>query len=146
MKFLKQPPNLNHMHKKAPSKTYTVELSEEEAEIFETVVSCWRDWNDKPLSPEAFLAMLVDDVILTHKRPGSWEGSNMHDVLISHFPNFEDAFALRDEKRDELREALWLTGEYSFQDLDKLTLPCLREMKQQADEKRAELDRMLEDD
>ncbi len=36
------------------------------------------------LSPERLLAMLVEDAAMVITRPGSWEGSNMAQVLMSH--------------------------------------------------------------
>ena len=38
----------------------------------------------EPVSPSTLMAVLKDDVILAVERPGSWEGANMHQVLISH--------------------------------------------------------------
>jgi hypothetical protein len=36
------------------------------------------------LDVPGLLAMLADDVAMTNTRPGSWEGSNMQQVLDSH--------------------------------------------------------------
>ncbi len=36
------------------------------------------------LSLERLLAMLVEDAALVMTRPGSWEGANMAQVLMSH--------------------------------------------------------------
>jgi hypothetical protein len=38
----------------------------------------------EPVSPSALIAILKDDVVLAVERPGSWEGSNMRDVLRCH--------------------------------------------------------------
>jgi len=37
-----------------------------------------------PLNMEKLAAMLLEDVALAVRRPGSWEGSNMLTVLHSH--------------------------------------------------------------
>jgi hypothetical protein len=37
-----------------------------------------------PISARVLLATLKEDVILAAKRPGSWEGANMRDVLRCH--------------------------------------------------------------
>jgi len=38
----------------------------------------------EPVDAKALLATLKEDVILAVERPGSWEGANMLQVLISH--------------------------------------------------------------
>jgi hypothetical protein len=37
-----------------------------------------------PISARVLLNTLKEDVILAAKRPGSWEGANMRDVLRCH--------------------------------------------------------------
>lgn len=37
-----------------------------------------------PITPEKLLEVLKDDVVHVLERPGSWEGSNMEQVLICH--------------------------------------------------------------
>lgn len=37
-----------------------------------------------PITPEKLLEVLKNDVVHVLERPGSWEGSNMEQVLISH--------------------------------------------------------------
>ena len=37
-----------------------------------------------PISARVLLDTLKEDVILAAKRPGSWEGANMRDVLRCH--------------------------------------------------------------
>ena len=37
-----------------------------------------------PVSAKVLLDTLKEDVILAVERPGSWEGANMRQVLISH--------------------------------------------------------------
>jgi hypothetical protein len=37
-----------------------------------------------PISAQVLLDTLKEDVILAAKRPGSWEGANMRDVLRCH--------------------------------------------------------------
>ncbi len=39
---------------------------------------------DKPVTAKALLEILKEDVIQVIERPGSWEGSNMHQVLRCH--------------------------------------------------------------
>ena len=41
-------------------------------------------FTDKPISPEELIDILKEDVVYALKRPGSWEGANMIDVLVSH--------------------------------------------------------------
>ncbi len=41
-------------------------------------------WTREPITPEELIGILKDDVVLAIERPGSWEGSNMLDVLRSH--------------------------------------------------------------
>lgn len=36
------------------------------------------------LTPASLLAMLADDAAMVMTRPGSWEGNNMAQVLVSH--------------------------------------------------------------
>ncbi len=38
----------------------------------------------KPVSAFELITVLIDDVILAAERPGSWEGSNMIEVLRCH--------------------------------------------------------------
>ena len=38
----------------------------------------------KPVTSRQLLEILKDDVVLAVERPGSWEGSNMLQVLTSH--------------------------------------------------------------
>ncbi len=38
----------------------------------------------EPLTPEELLAFLKEDVMLAARRPGSWEGANMIQVLLCH--------------------------------------------------------------
>ena len=77
---------------KTKTKTYQIELSEKDARLFELIVECYLDWDEKPLTPEQFLAQMVDDVLLTVRRSGSWEGSNMANLLSDRFSNFTDRF------------------------------------------------------
>jgi hypothetical protein len=37
-----------------------------------------------PLTPAALLRMLAEDAGMVMSRPGSWEGSNMAEVLCAH--------------------------------------------------------------
>ena len=41
-------------------------------------------WTRELLTPEALINILKDDVVLAVERPGSWEGSNMLNVLRCH--------------------------------------------------------------
>jgi len=38
----------------------------------------------KPVTSRELLEVLKDDVVLAVERPGSWEGSNMLNVLLCH--------------------------------------------------------------
>lgn len=38
----------------------------------------------EPLPAEELLEILKEDVVLAVERPGSWEGANMLEVLVSH--------------------------------------------------------------
>jgi hypothetical protein len=52
------------------------------------VESCNRNDPDAtthgPMTVPELLAMLAEDAAMTNSRPGSWEGSNMQQVLDSH--------------------------------------------------------------
>jgi hypothetical protein len=39
---------------------------------------------DGPLTIESLAAMLLEDVALSVRRPGSWEGANMAQLLAAH--------------------------------------------------------------
>ncbi len=39
---------------------------------------------DKPVTAKALIEILKEDVIQVVERPGSWEGSNMQQVLYCH--------------------------------------------------------------
>jgi hypothetical protein len=39
---------------------------------------------DKPVTPRELIDILKEDVVYAAIRPGSWEGSNMHEVLMCH--------------------------------------------------------------
>ena len=41
-------------------------------------------FTDKQLTPEQVIEILKEDVVLAVERPGSWEGSNMLEVLSCH--------------------------------------------------------------
>ena len=41
-------------------------------------------WTREPLTPEELINILKEDVVLAVERPGSWEGSNMLNVLRCH--------------------------------------------------------------
>ncbi len=38
----------------------------------------------EPVRPSELIRILKEDVVLSVERPGSWEGSNMLEVLTSH--------------------------------------------------------------
>lgn len=42
------------------------------------------DTSHDELTLEKLLDMLLEDVVLMYRRPGSWEGSNMAQVLRAH--------------------------------------------------------------
>jgi hypothetical protein len=39
---------------------------------------------DKPVTPRELIDIMKEDVVYAADRPGSWEGSNMHEVLMCH--------------------------------------------------------------
>ncbi len=43
-----------------------------------------RPFTEKPISPEELIEILKQDVVLAVQRPGSWEGSDMLQLLHSH--------------------------------------------------------------
>lgn len=62
----------------------TIEVSQEDAESIREL--CRRtkgnEWGG--LTPKTLCQMLMEDAAMVISRPGSWEGSNMRDVLRSH--------------------------------------------------------------
>lgn len=75
-------------------KVIQIELSDDELASIEYLI---RDWNavideqgidvgntHGKLTLARLAQMLLEDVAMTNMRPGSWEGSNMQQVLTSH--------------------------------------------------------------
>lgn len=66
---------------------FTVDVSEEDLKLIERGLERMNrsDGNSHgPLDVQRLAAMLMQDVALAVRRPGSWEGSNMSQVLNSH--------------------------------------------------------------
>ena len=64
-----------------------IEISEHDAALvteFLMVYGQRTDSSHGPLTPETLAAMLLEDVALSIRRPGSWEGANMGTVLGAH--------------------------------------------------------------
>ncbi len=64
-----------------------IEITREEAEMIEEFITGNRtgEFNSHgPLDMTVLARMLMEDVALAVRRPGSWEGSNMIQVLTSH--------------------------------------------------------------
>ena len=70
----------------------TVEISAETAEVLDELITrCNESHRERErasthgeLTPSTLLAMLAEDAGLVIRRPGSWEGANLAQVLISH--------------------------------------------------------------
>ena len=66
---------------------FTVDVSEEDLKLIERGLLRMNrsDGNSHgPLDVQRLAGMLMEDVALAVRRPGSWEGSNMSQVLTSH--------------------------------------------------------------
>lgn len=66
---------------------FTVDVSEEDLKLIERGLLRMNgsDGNSHgPLDVQRLAAMLMQDVALAVRRPGSWEGANMYQVLTSH--------------------------------------------------------------
>jgi len=66
---------------------FTVDVSEEDLKLIECGLRRMNqsDGNSHgPLDVQGLAAMLMQDVALAVRRPGSWEGANMSQVLSSH--------------------------------------------------------------
>lgn len=124
--------------------SYWVTLSEQDAEIFETIVSCFQDTNGKSLKPPEFIEFLVKTVIDIHKNPDSDSATMMDALLLSHFPNYVDNFEPLEKERESLLNQVWAFCEASQR--ISLTVSQLREMKLEHAQRAAELDEMLEEE
>ena len=70
----------------------TVEIPAETAALLDELIArCNESYRHREganthgeLTPATLLAMLAEDAALAIRRPGSWEGANMAQVLISH--------------------------------------------------------------
>lgn len=73
-------------------KRICIDVSDETAATLARLVQSCNDAHDArdgftthgKLSPERLLAMLAEDAAMVMTRPGSWEGANMAQVLMSH--------------------------------------------------------------
>jgi hypothetical protein len=64
-----------------------IEVSDQDAALVAEFVGLYGQRPDSshgPLTVEKLAAMLLEDVALAIRRPGSWEGANMGTVLTSH--------------------------------------------------------------
>lgn len=67
---------------------FQVEISDEDAELIFTLLKTFGDCEESSthgsLDVQKLTRMLLEDVALAWRRPGSWEGANMTQVLESH--------------------------------------------------------------
>ena len=63
-----------------------IELRDDDAALIQELIAAQDgDLNSHgPLTLKRLAEMLLEDVALTVRRPGSWEGANMRQVLHSH--------------------------------------------------------------
>ncbi|CAH1696602.1 hypothetical protein CHELA1G11_40163 [Hyphomicrobiales bacterium] len=69
-----------------------IEISEAEAALLEQLAARCSEINKEregatshgELTVEGLITMLTEDAATVIRRPGSWEGSNMHTVLTAH--------------------------------------------------------------
>jgi hypothetical protein len=64
-----------------------VEISDHDAALVAEFLEVYGQRTDSshgPLTLETLAAMLLEDVALAIRRPGSWEGANMGTVLAAH--------------------------------------------------------------
>jgi hypothetical protein len=67
----------------------TIDIRDEDAELIREFLDYTRTLDTTfnshgPLDMKRLARMLLEDVALAVRRPGSWEGSNMWQVLTSH--------------------------------------------------------------
>jgi hypothetical protein len=65
----------------------TIEIRDEDAALVHQLCELTKDTtfnSHGPLTLESLAGMLLEDVALAVRRPGSWEGANMRQVLRSH--------------------------------------------------------------
>lgn len=65
----------------------TIEINAADAELVAEFLEHYGQQAESshgPLNIEKLAAMLLEDVALAIRRPGSWEGANMGTVLASH--------------------------------------------------------------
>ena len=67
----------------------TIEIDAEDAKLIKTFLAATKDVGidastHGPLDMKKLATMLLSDVALAVRRPGSWEGANMRQVLRSH--------------------------------------------------------------
>lgn len=66
---------------------FTVDVSDDDLKLIERGLDRMNrsDGNTHgPLDLQRLAGMLLEDVALAVRRPGSWEGANMYQVLTSH--------------------------------------------------------------
>ena len=63
-----------------------IDIREEDAALIETILGIEPEFGSThgPLTMKRLAEMLLEDVALAVRRPGSWEGANMDQVLRSH--------------------------------------------------------------
>ena len=69
----------------------TVTISDADADLIRLFLAATKDVTASthgPLDMQKLAEMLLEDVALSVRRPGSWEGSNMAQVMSSHGYNF----------------------------------------------------------
>ena len=69
----------------------TVTISDADAELIRQFIAATRDVTASthgPLDMPKLAALLLEDVALMVRRPGSWEGDNMAQVMSSHGYDF----------------------------------------------------------
>jgi len=68
--------------------TITVDIADADATLIEQFLAGTKGRPDScshgPLDMKTLIGMLIEDVALMVRRPGSWEGANMGQVMTSH--------------------------------------------------------------
>ncbi len=72
-----------------------VEIADEDAQLIQALIASFGEREDcnshGRLDLQKLTRMLLEDVALAWRRPGSWEGANMTQVLESHgYSRFSD--------------------------------------------------------
>ena len=64
-----------------------IEIDDQDAQVIEAILATATDSSANShglLNLKRLVEMLLEDVVLAVRRPGSWEGANMRQVLRSH--------------------------------------------------------------